>query len=58
MDAGTKVWIKTKEAAVWAPGEVVDCQPGAGLVQVRRLDTDDLVLRTSRPLDSALHCLN
>ncbi|KAL4127775.1 hypothetical protein PRIC2_006774 [Phytophthora ramorum] len=45
MDVGTHVWVKTKDAAVWAPGQVVDYQDGGGLVQVRRLDTDDVVAR-------------
>ncbi|KAF1778710.1 P-loop containing nucleoside triphosphate hydrolase [Phytophthora cactorum] len=42
MDVGTNVWVKTKDAAVWAPGEVVDYQDASGIVQVRRLDTDDI----------------
>ncbi|KAK1947451.1 Myosin-6 [Phytophthora citrophthora] len=45
MDVGTNVWVKTKDAAVWATGEVVDYQDAGGLVQVRRFDTGDVVMR-------------
>ncbi|KAG2914866.1 Unconventional myosin-Ia, partial [Phytophthora cactorum] len=56
MDVGTNVWVKTKDAAVWAPGEVVDYQDASGIVQVRRLDTDDIMLRRYPGFDDEL-CL-
>ncbi|KAE8902846.1 Myosin-IB [Phytophthora fragariae] len=45
MDVGTSVWVKTKDATVWAAGEVVDCQDAGGIVRVCRLDTNDVVMR-------------
>ncbi|KAG6611688.1 myosin-like protein [Phytophthora cinnamomi] len=56
MDVGTSVWVKTKDAAVWAAGEVVDCQAAGGIVRVRRLDTDDVVVRHYPGFDDEL-CL-
>ncbi|KAG7401717.1 hypothetical protein PHYBOEH_011006 [Phytophthora boehmeriae] len=45
MDVGTEVWVKTQDAAVWAPAQVVDCQRSGGLVRVRRHDTGDVATR-------------
>ncbi|KUF89714.1 hypothetical protein AM588_10005209 [Phytophthora nicotianae] len=56
MDVGTNVWVKTKDAAVWAAGEVVDYQDASGIVQVRRLDTGDIVMRRYPGFDDEL-CL-
>ncbi|KAG1711459.1 hypothetical protein DVH05_008711 [Phytophthora capsici] len=56
MDVGTNVWVKTKDAAVWAAGEVVDYQDAGGLVHVRRFDTGDVVMRRYPGSDNEL-CL-
>ncbi|KAF4032858.1 FYVE zinc finger domain-containing protein [Phytophthora infestans] len=56
MDVGSNVWVKTTDAAVWTAGEVVDYQDASGIVQVRRLDTGDIMLRRYPGFDDEL-CL-
>lgn len=45
MDVGTNVWVKTKDATVWAAGEVVEYHDVSGLMQVRRFDTGEVLMR-------------
>ncbi|CAH0475550.1 unnamed protein product [Peronospora belbahrii] len=55
MDVGTNVWVKTKDAAVWAAGKVLNYDDVNGVVKIRRLDTGEIVTRYYYYPDTAPH---